>query len=657
MTRVLIGLLVLCALMAWAPVAPAAAQGGGSARCAGSVNVPRDDVAGDFELMKGRYGITVRDTAQLTCTDASRRLREFLSAPGDRLPDPWRVNRSTGTFSAGKEGSFSVSRIEPVGAGDGFSWQDVEDWVVVWLPILFMGLIAVAILFTVRAVPRTKPQEIKPQSSDAIGWDDVAGVEEAKHELREVVEFLRDPKRFRKLGATVPKGILLHGPPGTGKTLLAKAVAHESNAKFFAQSASSFVEMFAGLGAARIRRLFRIARKEAPAIIFIDELDAVGATRGKDISGEKDQTLIQLLVELDGFGDRDQVVVIAASNLLDKLDPALLRPGRFDRQVFVTPPDLAGRREIIGVHTRGKPLAPDVDLEIVARQTSGLTGADLANICNEAAIFAGREHRESIVTKDFQAALERVIAGMQSRRVISPHEKRVVAYHEAGHALCSEMLDSVEKLHRVSIVPRGKALGYTLNLPDEDRYLKTKDELMDYMVMLLGGRVTENLIFGQVTTGASDDLRKVHDLSRAMITQYGMGTELQSKQLPSDDYSMSDHTRRTVDEEQQFLADLAHRRAAHVVSANRPLLESFASTLLENEVLEREDIDVLVARYKLERGDTEPDPLEQSLEPDPAPGPVSVAAARRLEEPRMGIRRSRVAFVHPKATGGVLTEL
>ena len=253
--------------------------------------------------------------------------------------------------------------------------------------------------------------------------------------------------------------------------------------------------------------------------------------------------------------------MIAASNLLEKLDPALLRPGRFDRQIFVSPPDLKGRRAILDVHTRDKPLAEDVDLEMVARQTSGLTGADLANICNEAAIFAGREHREQLLTRDFQAALERVIAGMQSRRVITEHEKRVVAYHEAGHALCSELLPSVEKVHRISIIPRGKALGYTLNLPEEDRYLKTKDELLDYMVVLLGGRVTEHLVFGQVTTGASDDLRKVHEISRSMITQYGMGTELTSKQLPADDYSMSDHTRRMIDEEQQYLTDLAHRRA------------------------------------------------------------------------------------------------
>ena len=474
--------------------------------------------------------------------------------------------------------------------GGGITWQSIQDWAVLWLPIIFMALIAVVLVMTLRYMPRTKPQEIKPQSSDSVSWQDVAGCDEAKDELREVVEFLRDPERFRQLGARVPKGILLHGPPGTGKTLLAKAVANESNAKFFAQSASSFVEMFAGLGAARIRRLFRIARKAAPAIIFIDELDAVGATRGKDISGEKDQTLNQLLVELDGFEGAAEVVVIAASNLLDKLDPALLRPGRFDRQIFVTPPDLKGRRSILDVHTRGKPLATDVNLELVARQTSGLTGADLANICNEAAIFAGRQHRKELLMRDFESALERVIAGMQSRRVITTHEKRVVAYHEAGHALCSELLPTVDKVHRISIIPRGQALGYTLNLPEEDRYLKTREELVDYMVVLLGGRVAETIVFGEVTTGASDDLRKVHEISRSMVTQYGMGTQLESKQLPADDYSMSEPTRRMVDEEQQDLTDLAHRRASRLVAENRTLLEAFAFTLLEKEVLERDDI-------------------------------------------------------------------
>src|SRR3954449_11145766 len=272
-------------------------------------------------------------------------------------------------------------------------WDHITGFIYNWGPIIFMGLIVVFIWRTMRMMPKTKPQEIKPDSASSIGWADVAGADEAKAELQEVVDFLREPKRFAALGAQVPKGILLHGPPGTGKTLLAKAVAHESGAQFFSQSASSFVEMFAGLGAARIRRLFKEARENAPAIVFIDELDAVGAHRGSDISGERDQTLNQLLVEMDGFDARDNVIVMAASNMLEKLDPALLRPGRFDRQVYVSPPDVKGRRRILDVHTRGKPLGQDVDLDRVARHTAGLTGADLANLCNESAILAGRSQR------------------------------------------------------------------------------------------------------------------------------------------------------------------------------------------------------------------------------------------------------------------------
>jgi cell division protease FtsH len=618
---------IVVSFLAAVLAAPSAALAqGGSAECTGPVQVGKAQAPGGLTLEAGPHDLTVRETGDLTCDQARDAFREILAAPGDDLPDGWQIDLAARTF-ARTDGSdaFSVTPVvAPVGTEDGgLTWADIENWMVIWLPIIFMALIAAFLLLTLRYMPRTKPQQIKPASASAVRWDDVAGVEESKDELREVVEFLRDPKRFRKLGARVPKGILLHGPPGTGKTLLAKAVAHESKAEFFAQSASSFVEMFAGLGAARIRRLFRQARKQAPAIVFIDELDAVGATRGKDISGEKDQTLNQLLVELDGFDERDEIVVIAASNLLEKLDPALLRPGRFDRQIFVAPPDLKGRRSILQVHTRNKPLADGVNLELVARQTSGLTGADLANICNEAAIFAGRDHRAELQTRDFQAALERVIAGVQSRRVITEHEKRVVAYHEAGHALCSELLPSVEKVHRISIIPRGKALGYTLNLPEEDRYLKTREELLDYLVVLLGGRVTEHIVFGQVTTGASDDLRKVHEISRSMVTQYGMGTELASKQLPADDYSMSDATRRLVDEEQQYLTDLAHRRAMKLVAENRTLLEAFAFTLLENEVLEREDIERMVDAYT---GRAEPRdglPLVRDLEP----GPAEIAAA------------------------------
>ena len=325
--------------------------------------------------------------------------------------------------------------------------QEVKDFTMEWqsaFAILFMVLLLFVLWRTLKLMPQTKPQQLKPEANLEVGWSDIAGVDEAKAELQEVVEFMRDPKPFSRLGAKVPKGVLLHGPPGTGKTLLAKAVAHESGAQFFAQSASSFVEMFAGLGAARIRRLFREARKHAPAIVFIDELDAVGARRGTDNNSEREQTLNQLLVEMDGFSSsgENRLVVIAASNLLDKLDPALLRPGRFDRQVFVSPPDVGGREQILRVHCANKPLREDVDLHLVAQQTSGLTGADLANICNEAAIFCARRKGHALGRQ----GLQRRDRARHRRRAVSTtlneRERRVVAYHEAGHALCRELLDS-----------------------------------------------------------------------------------------------------------------------------------------------------------------------------------------------------------------------
>jgi cell division protease FtsH len=471
------------------------------------------------------------------------------------------------------------------------NYQEFLDNVLIpWAPILLLAVIIFFMYRTLKLMPRTKPQEISPRSRSAVRWSDVAGVEETKEELREVVDFLTDPKRFKRLGAKVPKGILLHGPPGTGKTLLAKATAHESGAQFFSQSASSFIEMFAGLGAARIRRLFKEARDNAPAIIFIDELDAVGAHRGSDISGERDQTLNQLLVEMDGFDSQDNVVVMAASNMLEKLDRALLRPGRFDRQVFVPPPDMHGRRQILEVHTRGKPLAQDVDLERIARHTAGLTGADLANLANESAILAGRHKRDFIAHADFENAFERVVAGLQSRRVITAHEKRVVAWHEAGHALVSELLATVDKVQKVSIVPRGKALGYTLNLPQEDRYLKTREELIDYLSVLLAGRVAEQITFGKVTTGAADDLKRVTAIARSMVHEYGMGTSIRSHQVLADDATTSESLRQTRDEEVQAIAEEGYRCAQELLIGNRDLLDDIAERLLVDESIERDTI-------------------------------------------------------------------
>ncbi|MBA3329067.1 MAG: ATP-dependent zinc metalloprotease FtsH [Solirubrobacterales bacterium] len=482
--------------------------------------------------------------------------------------------------------------------------ESIKNFGVEWsgvATILFMVIIAFFLWRTLKLMPKTKPVQIKPETKSSVGWEDIAGVEDAKGELQEVVEFLRDPKHFRRLGAKVPKGVLLHGPPGTGKTMLAKAVAHESGAEFFSQSAASFVEMFAGLGAARIRRLFREARKATPAIIFIDELDAVGGRRGSDISGEREQTLNQLLVEMDGFTSSGDLVVMAASNLLEKLDPALLRPGRFDRQVFVAPPDVAGREEILRVHTADKPLR-DVDLGKVAARTSGLTGADLANLANEAAIRCARRRGLALSDEDFDQALERIVAGVQSRRVLNSHEKRVVAYHEAGHALCAELLPDVDRVHKISIVPRGQALGYTLNLPEEDRYLKTREELVDHMTVLLGGRVAEQLVFGAVTTGASDDLRRVADITRAMVHDYAMGTADTAQKAVVDGAAASEVTLRIRDEQQQELAFEAQRGATDLIVGHRPKLEELAEALLEHEVLERDEIDRLMAGVpRLER--------------------------------------------------------
>jgi cell division protease FtsH len=502
----------------------------------------------------------------------------------------------------------------------------LSDWLIPWAPILLFSVIIYFMWRTLRLMPRTKPQEISPRSKSAITWSDIAGVDETKEELREVVEFLTDPKRFKQLGAKVPKGILLHGPPGTGKTLLAKAVAHESGAQFYSQSASSFIEMFAGLGAARIRRLFNEAREHAPAIIFIDELDAVGAKRGSDISGERDQTLNQLLVEMDGFDARDSVVVMAASNMLEKLDKALLRPGRFDRQVFVPPPDMAGRHQILQVHTRDKPLAQDVDLERVARHAAGLTGADLANLANEAAILAGRNKREFVAQGDFDDAFERVVAGLQSRKVITDHEKRVVAWHEAGHALVSELLPSVDKVQKVSIVPRGKALGYTLNLPQEDRYLKSRQELIDYLKVLLAGRVSEQITFGRVTTGAADDLSRVTLIARSMVHEYGMGTTIRSHQVSGDDATVSEALRQTRDEEVQEIAEEAYRGATELLTDHRDLLDEIAGRLLRQEVIEREEIREIM------------DTLHEGREPEAAllnqaPGHPAEALVSRPPEP------------------------
>jgi cell division protease FtsH len=456
-------------------------------------------------------------------------------------------------------------------------------------------------------MPRTTPANMVRGTKSQIGWADVAGVEEVRAELMEVVEFMREPKRFQRLGAKVPKGLLLYGPPGTGKTLLAKAVAHESGANFYSASASSFVEMFAGLGAARIRKLFNEARKNAPAIVFIDELDAVGAQRsGHGFNREQDQTLNQLLVELDGFEGAEQVVVMGASNRIQDLDQALLRPGRFDRQLLVPPPDLAGREAILRVHTRGKPLnLSDVDLATVARQTSGLTGAELANVCNEAAIKAGRRDASSITQADFDWALERVVAGLQQRKMLTEKERRILAYHEGGHALMGHLMGSVMELQKVTIVSRGNALGYAFYLPEEDRYLHTKEELIDRMIVALAGRAAEEVVFGRVTNGAANDLEKVTEIARSMVFEWGMSDSASSRTMRADNYALSETTKKMRDEEQARLTDGAYAEAVRLLRKHRVTLDRIAAALLEKETLVRDELQALVGDVAAESSASE----------------------------------------------------
>ncbi len=467
-------------------------------------------------------------------------------------------------------------------------------FLVEWGIFIIFGLLAYFSWKLVRSIPSTKPHTIDPRDDTRVRWDDVAGLEEPRLELEEIVQFLADPTRFEKLGARVPKGVLMHGPPGTGKTLLAKAVAGESGANFYFQSASAFVEMWSGLGAARIRKLFATARENQPAIIFIDELDAVGSKRvGGGNNREHDQTLNQLLVELDGFDEHDRLVVVAASNRLEDLDPALLRPGRFDRHVLISPPDLTSREEILAVHTRNKPLAPDVRLKELSRQTAGLTGADLANICNEAAISAGRAGRDRLTYEDFSHALERVVAGLEQRKLITEKEKRVIAYHEAGHALIAHLTS--EEIHKVTILPRGRALGMMMRLPEEDRHLASEDELEDWLKISLGGRAAEQVVFGRITNGAASDLDHATSIARMMVFDWGMGASTRSLQMRADDYALSEETKQLRDRELREITERALIWAARMVAEHRVQLDRLAQALLERETLSRLEIAELLS--------------------------------------------------------------
>jgi cell division protease FtsH len=449
--------------------------------------------------------------------------------------------------------------------------------------------------------------KIFAEKDKKVTFVDVAGIDEAKEELKEVVEFLKTPGKFQRLGGKIPKGVLLVGMPGTGKTLLAKAVAGEANVPFFSISGSDFVEMFVGVGAARVRDLFAQAQNHAPCIIFIDELDALGKARGVNPLGrhdEQEQTLNQLLAEMDGFDPNTGVIIMAATNRPEILDPALLRPGRFDRHVLVDRPDIIGREEILRIHTRNVKLSPDVNLKVIASRTPGFVGADLANIVNEAALLAARKNKEGVEMSDIEEAIDRVVAGLEKKRkLMSKKEKEIVAFHESGHAIAASLLPNADPVRRISIIPRGiSALGYTLQLPTEDRYLMTKSELLDRLAVLLGGRVAEEIVFREISTGAHNDLQRATDIATSMVKQFGMSEKLGyvtfekekgSLFLPSPLFSAkeySEDTAKQIDEEIKKIIDESHQKIKEILMAKRDKLEELARFLMEKEVVEEEDL-------------------------------------------------------------------
>ncbi|MEG1158912.1 MAG: ATP-dependent zinc metalloprotease FtsH [Acidaminococcaceae bacterium] len=488
-----------------------------------------------------------------------------------------------------------------------------------------------------------------------ITFKDVAGADEAKQELEEVVEFLKQPKKFNELGARIPKGVLLFGPPGTGKTLLAKAVAGEAGVPFFSISGSDFVEMFVGVGASRVRDLFEQAKKNAPCIVFIDEIDAVGRQRGAGLGGghdEREQTLNQLLVEMDGFGANEGIIMIAATNRPDILDPALLRPGRFDRQIVVDRPDIKGRQEILKVHVKGKPIAEDVKLEVLARRTPGFTGADLSNLVNEGALLSARRNKKKIAMADMEEAAERVMMGPERKsRVISDNEKKLTAYHEGGHTLVGMMLDHTDPVHKVTIIPRGRAGGYTLSLPKEDRYYATRSEMLDELKLLLGGRVAEALVLNEISSGASNDLQRATELARQMICEYGMSDALgavsfgrhQSQVFLGRDLGRdkdySEEVAAQIDREIRKFIDEAYQGTVELLKNNLDKLHLIAEALIERETLEGLEVEQLMKYGKIlpkEEPPTEPPtdtPAPIGPEPVAADEAVKVKSAQEVLQP------------------------
>ena len=488
----------------------------------------------------------------------------------------------------------------------------MQDYFIAFLPWIFLAGFMFFMFSQVRSngnqimqFGKSKAKELD-EESPKVTFKDVAGAEEAKEELEEIKEFLKSPEKFNKLGAKIPKGVLLVGPPGTGKTLLAKAVAGESNVPFFSLSGSDFVEMFVGVGASRVRDLFKKAKESSPAIIFIDEIDAVGRMRGAGLGGghdEREQTLNQLLVEMDGFEANQGVILMAATNRPDVLDPALLRPGRFDRQVIVDRPDLKGRTQILKVHAADKPIAKNVSLETIAKQTPGFTGADLANLLNEAALLAARKSKKTISNLDIENSIDRVLAGPEKKsQILTEEEKLIIAYHETGHALVGWALPNADPIHKVTIIPRGRALGYTQALPDSEKYLTSKAELKDRLAMLMGGRVAEELIFADPTTGASNDIEKATEIARRMVMEFGMSEKLgpmlygkgTNEVFLGRDYGRqqdySDEVASSIDEEVKSLLSDAHIIAGKILGKFKKQMEDMVKVLMEKETIDREEV-------------------------------------------------------------------
>jgi cell division protease FtsH len=532
---------------------------------------------------------------------------------------------------------------------DSGGWLTLGLWML--LPLLIIGAF---LFFMFRQAQGTNNQAMSFGKSRArmflgnktvVTFSDVAGVDEAKTELQEVVEFLKYPEKFNQLGARIPRGVLLVGPPGTGKTLLARAVAGEAGVPFFSISGSEFVEMFVGVGASRVRDLFDQAKRNSPCIVFVDEIDAVGRQRGAGLGGshdEREQTLNQILVEMDGFDTNTNVIVVAATNRPDVLDPALLRPGRFDRQVILDRPDMKGRLEILKVHVKGKPLDKTIDLQTVARQSPGFSGADLANLVNEAAILAARRNKKVIGTPEFGEALERVVAGPERKsRIISDAEKAIIAYHEGGHAVVQRILPKTDPVAKVSIISRGMALGYTMGLPTEDRYLQSKSEFEDKIAGMLGGNAAEKLIFGDTTTGSSNDIEKATSLARRMVTEFGMSEKLGPLAFGKRDElvflgreigeqrNYSDEVAKQIDEEVRVIIDRGYARAVDVLTKYKDRLVQLAERLVAEETIEQDEFEAMFADIPDPRKDTHitPVPLGGSLggpeeeSPGPSPSP------------------------------------